>query len=64
MPGEEVVDLRNHRETPYKDPPLKGQCSIHHSFISQEYDVGLDLKFHIDTPPVGLVSGWGEGLSW
>ena len=64
MPGEEVVDLRHHRETPCKDPPLQGECSSHHSFISQELGVEIDLKLPVDTPPVGLVSGWGGGLSW
>ena len=64
MPGEEVVDLRNRRETPYKDPPLQSECSSHHSFISQELGIGVDFKLRINTPPVGLVSGWSWDLSW
>ena len=64
MPGEEVVDLRHHRETPCKYPPLKSECSSHHSFISKELGVGVDLKLPVDTPPVGLVSGWGGDLCW
>ena len=64
MPGEEIVDIMHRQETPCKDPPLQGECSSHYSFISQELGVGVDLKFPVDTPPVGLVSGWGGCLSW
>ena len=64
MPGEEIVDLRHRRETLCKDPPLQGEWSSHHFFISQELGVGVDLKLPVDTPPVGLVSSWGGGLSW
>ena len=62
MPGEEIVDLRHRRETPCKDPPLQGKCSSHHSFISQDLSVEVDLKLPVDTPPVGMVSGWGVEL--
>ena len=64
MPGEEIVDLRHRRETPCKDPLLQGEFSSHHSFISQELGVGVDLKLPVDTTPIGLVSGWGGDLSW
>ena len=64
MAGEEVVDLWHRWETPCKYPPLQGECSSHHSFISQELGVGVDLKLPIDTPPVGLVSGYGGDLNW
>ena len=63
MPGEEIVDLRHRRETPCKEPPLQGECLSHHSFISQELGVGVDLELPVDTPPVGLVSGFGGDLS-
>ena len=64
MPDEEIVDLRHYRETPCKDPPLQGECSSHHSFISQELGVGVDLELPIDTQSVGLVNGWGGDLNW
>ena len=64
MPGEEVVDLRHRQETPSKYPPLQSECSSNHSFISQELGIGVDLKLPVDTPPIGLVSGWGGDLSW
>ena len=64
MPGEEILDLRHRRETPYKESPLQGEFSSYHSFISQELSVGVDLKLPVDTPPVGLVSSRGEGMSW
>ena len=64
MSGEEIVDLRHHRETPCKDPPLQGECSSHLSFIIHKLGVGVDLKLPVDTPPVGLVSGWGGDLNW
>ena len=64
MPNEEVVDLRHHRETPCKYPPLQSECSIHHSFISQELGVGVDLKLLVDTPSVWLLSGCGGDLTW
>ena len=64
MPTEEIVDLRHHRETPCKDPPLQGECSNHNSFVIQELGVGVDLKFPVDTPPVGLASSRCEGMSW
>ena len=64
MPGENIMDLMHRRETPCKDPPLQGECSSHHSFVIQELCIGLDLKLPVDAPPVGLVSSWGEGMSW
>ena len=64
MPGEEIVDLRHLPETPCKDPPLQGEYSSHHSFFSQELGVGVDLESPVDTPPVGLVSGWDGDLNW
>ena len=64
MPGEEVVDLRHRRESRYKYPPLKSECLSNNSFISQELGIEVDLKRPVDTPPVGLVSGWGGDLSW
>ena len=64
MSAKDIVDLKHRLETPCKDPPLQGECLSHHSFISQELGVGVDLKLPVDTPPVGLVSGWGRGLSW
>ena len=64
MSGEEIVDLRHHRETPYKDPPLQCECLSHNSFVIQELDVGVDLKLPVDLPPVRLVSSRGEGLIW
>ena len=64
MPGEEVVDLRHRWETPCKYQPLQSECLSHHSFISQELGVGVDLKLPIDIPPVGLVNGWSGDLSW
>ena len=64
MPGEDIVDLRHHRETPCKDPPLQGECSSHHFFISQELGVRVDLKLPVDTPPIGMVSSRGEGMIW
>ena len=64
MSGEEIVDLRHHRETPSRDPPLLCECSSYNSFVFQELGVGVDLKLPVDTPPVGLVSSRGEGMSW
>ena len=64
MLDEETVDLRHRWETPWKDPPLQGECSSHHSFISQELGIGIDLKLPVDTLPVGLVSGWGAYRNW
>ena len=64
MSGEDIVDLRHRRETPCKDPPLQCECSSHNSFVIQELGVGVDLKLPVDTPPVGLVSSLGEGMSW
>ena len=64
MPREEIVDLRHRREAPYKDPPFPGEYSSYHSFISQELGIGVDLKLPVDTPPIGLVSGFGGDLSW
>ena len=64
MHGEEIVDLRHRQKTPYKDPSLQGECFSHHSYISEELGVGVDLKYPVDTPSVGLVSCWGWGLSW
>ena len=64
MPGEDIVNLRHRRETPYKEPPLQGDCLSYHSFINQELGVGVDLKWPIDTPLGGLVSGCGGDLSW
>ena len=64
MTAEEIVDLRHRRETLCKDPPLQGECSSHNSFLSEELGVGVDLKLLVDTPPVGLVSSRGEGMSW
>ena len=61
---EEVVDLKHRQETPCKYPPLQSECSSHHSFISQELGVGVDLKLPVDTSPVGRVSGWSGDLSW
>ena len=64
MRGEEIVDLRHRRQTSRKDPPLQFNCSSHNSFVIQELGIGLDLKLPVDTPLVGLVSGWGAGFSW
>ena len=64
MPSEEIVDLRHRRETLGKDPPLLGECPSHNSFVSQELGVEVDLKLSVDTPPIGLVSSRGEGMSW
>ena len=61
MPGDEIVDLRHRGGTSCKDLRLKGECSSHHSFISQELGIRVDLKLPIDTPPICLVCGWGGG---
>ena len=64
MSGEEIVNLKHRRETPYKDPPLQCDCSSHNSFVIQELGVGVDLKLPVNTPLVGPVSSRGEGMSW
>ena len=64
MPSKEVVDLRHRWESPYKYPPLQGECLSHYSFISQELGVGVNLKLAVDTPLVWLVRGWGGDLGW
>ena len=64
MPGEEIVDLRHRLETTCKYLPLQGECLSNNSFVSQEHGVGVELKLPVDTPPIGLVNGWGESLSW
>ena len=64
MPGEEIVELRHLRKTSCKEPLLKGESLSYNSFVSEELGIGVDLKFPIETPPIGLVSGWGGGLRW